>query len=95
MTMFRWTPEIQAGHVLQSIAIVVTIGGGLLGAYISINARMTIIETQSSIRLEVEKEWRDSVKNFMLTTNTKLESIGSTVQDLRIEVLKMKPNKGG
>jgi hypothetical protein len=50
----RWSPEINFGHVLQAAMLVVVMGGGVLGSYLTLradirNQRADVIELRRSL----------------------------------------------
>lgn len=97
----KFVPEVQLGHIFQAITIVVTLGGGALGAYLSIQGeianqagRIAILEMQAKARGDLDSQWRDSVKNYMQDTSRSLVSIGRDITDLKVDLAK-KSHSGG
>lgn len=82
--MIKYVPEIQLGHIIQAVAIIVTIGGGALGAYVSMASRIAIVES----RMENDKEWRESVRSYMKETSAALQKMSNNFYDLRLELAK-------
>lgn len=91
----KFVPEVQLGHIFQALTIVITLGGGALGAYLSIQGeiatqagRIAILELQAKARVDLDAQWRDSVKNYMQDTSRSLVAIGRDITELKVDLAK-------
>lgn len=93
----RFTPEIDLGHVIQAIVVLITIGGSVLGGFLSLRADLAMQRAEFASALkghevklaEIERrldERRTEQRQFRAETRNSLRQLVQGLADLHIEL---------
>lgn len=86
LTDIKFISEISLGQVAQ----VITVAGLGVGMWYGLVARVDKMENNYAMRLEMEKDWRTDVKQFMNLTQSKLEGIDNRIGVVQTDVTRLK-----
>lgn len=86
----RFSPEIQLGHVLQAIVMLVAVGGWAIAGYMSIDkqlatqaAEMALIKQRLSLQERATVETNEQVRAMAAETRAVAGKISDQIADLR------------
>ena len=94
----HFTPDINFGHLMQAIVMVTTVGGGILGGYLSLRADLDLQRAEFRValagheaRLTVAErtldERRAEDREFQAEVRGALGRVMQAIGDLRTEVV--------
>lgn len=93
MIKLRYEPVIQLGHLVQATAIVVTVGGGVLAAYLNLNhtiaqqdTRIALVEVVQKGRDAEDLSWRSEMRAANQSLNNVITQLSREVADLRVAI---------
>jgi hypothetical protein len=92
----RFSPEINLGHLLQAVVIMITIGGGAITSYLSlrsdiqqVRADLTVRVSEHEVRLatmeHASEDQRKEVREFQGEMRTSITRIFELLTDLRVQ----------
>lgn len=89
----RFTPEIQAGHIVQAVVFMFTVGGSVLGAYLSLNHSIALQDTRIALVELVQKSrdagdaaWHGEMRAANQSLNNVITQLSREVADLRVAI---------
>ena len=93
----HFTPDINLGHLVQAVVVATTVGGGVLGGYISLRSDLDLQRTQFQVALADHEarlsmlehqfaERRTDERQFHAEMRTKLDRVMQAIGDLRTEL---------
>ena len=93
----RFSPEINFGHLLQAVVILVTIGGGAITSYLSlrsdiqqVRADLTIKVSEHDVRLatmeHASEDQRKEVHEFQAEMRSSISRVTDILNDVRIQL---------
>jgi hypothetical protein len=92
----RFSPEINLGHLLQAVVIMITIGGGAITSYLSlrsdiqqVRADLTVRVSEHEVRLatmeHASEDQRKEVREFQAEMRGSIARIFELLTDLRVQ----------
>jgi hypothetical protein len=93
----RFSPEINFGHLLQAVVILVTMGGGAITSYLSlrsdiqqVRADLTVRVSEHEVRLatmeHASEDQRKEVREFQGEMRSAISRVTDILNDVRIEL---------
>jgi hypothetical protein len=93
----RFSPEINLGHLLQAVVILVTIGGGAITSYLSlrsdiqqVRADLTVRVSEHEVRLatmeHATEDQRKEVREFQAEMRSAISRATDILTDVRIQL---------
>jgi hypothetical protein len=93
----RFSPEINFGHLLQAVVILVTIGGGAITSYLSlrsdiqqVRADLTVKVSEHEVRLatieHASEDQRKEVHEFQTEMRSSISHVTDILNDVRIQL---------
>jgi len=93
----RFSPEINFGHLLQAVVILVTIGGGAITSYLSlrsdiqqVRADLTVKVSEHDVRLatieHASEDQRKEVHEFQAEMRSSISRVTDILNDVRIQL---------
>jgi hypothetical protein len=93
----RFSPEINFGHLLQAVVILVTIGGGAITSYLSlrsdiqqVRADLTIRVSEHDVRLatmeHASEDQRKEVHEFQAEMRSSISHVTDILNDVRVQL---------
>jgi hypothetical protein len=93
----RFSPEINFGHLLQAVVILVTIGGGAITSYLSlrsdiqqVRADLTIKVSEHDVRIanmeHASEDQRKEVHEFQAEMRSAFSHVTDILNDVRIQL---------
>ena len=93
----RFSPEINFGHLLQAVVILVTIGGGAITSYLSlrsdiqqVRADLTIKVSEHDVRIatieHASEDQRKEVHEFQAEMRSAISHVTDILNDVRIQL---------
>ena len=93
----RFSPEINFGHLLQAVVILVTIGGGAITSYLSlrsdiqqVRADLTVKVSEHEVRLatieHASEDQRKEVHEFQAEMRSSISHVTDILNDVRIQL---------
>ena len=100
----HFSPDINLGHLLQALIIVTTLGGGIVGAYLSLRADLDVQRAEFRVALaghearltfaeRVLDERRTADQQFQTEMRAALNSVMQGISDLRTELVQKQNRK--
>jgi len=100
----HFTPEIHLGHLVQAVVIVTTVGGGILGGFLSLRADLEQQRAEFRValaghaaRLTVAErlldERRVEDREFQAEMRGQLQRVMQAIADLRTELVHKQDRK--
>ena len=100
----RFSPEINFGHLLQAVVILVTIGGGAITSYLSlrsdiqqVRADLTIKVSEHDVRIanmeHASEDQRKEVHEFQAEMRAQLQRLMQAVADLKTDLVQKQDRK--
>ena len=94
----HFTPDINLGHLMQAIVVVTTVGGGVLGGYLSLRADLDVQRAEARVALaghearlvvveRVLAERRSEDQQFRTEMRAALDRVMQAIGDLRTELV--------
>jgi hypothetical protein len=94
----HFTPDINLGHLVQAVVIVVTVGGGVLGGYLSLRGdldaqraeyRVTLAahEARLMVAERLIEERRTEDRQFQAEMRAALERLMQAIGDLKTDLV--------
>jgi hypothetical protein len=94
----KFTPEIELGQILQALVLIATIGGAVLGGYLTLRADIEDQRTEFRIAIAAHdarlsvleralEERRREDREFEAETRAALERIAQAIADLKTEIV--------
>jgi hypothetical protein len=94
----HFTADINLGHLMQAIVVVTTVGGGILGGYLSLRADLDLQRAEARVALaghearlaiveRVLAERRSEDQQFRTEMRTSLDRVMQAIGDLRTELV--------
>jgi hypothetical protein len=98
MMTLKFIPEIELGQILQALVLIATIGGGVLGGYLTLRADIEDQRTEFRIAIAAHdarlsvleralEERRREDREFEAETRAALERIAQAIADLKTEIV--------
>ena len=100
----HFTPDINLGHMLQALVVVTTVGGGLVGGYLSLRGDLDVQRAEFRVALaghearlnfaeRVLDERRTEDRQFQSEMRASLERLMQAVANLRAELVQKQDRK--
>jgi hypothetical protein len=100
----HFTPDIHLGHLVQAVVIVATVGGGILGGYLSLRAdldqqraefRVALAGHEARLRAaeRILEERRAEDREFQAEMRTQLQRLMQAVADLKTDLVHKQDRK--
>ena len=100
----HFSPDINLGHLLQALIIDTTLGGGIVGAYLSLRADLDVQRAEFRVALaghearltfaeRVLDERRTADQQFQTEMRAALNSVMQGISDLRTELVQKQNRK--
>ena len=100
----HFSPDINLGHLLQALIIVTTLGGGIVGAYLSLRADLDVQRSEFRVTLAGHEarlnfaehmldERRTADQQFQTEMRTAISLIMQGIGDLRTELVQKQNRK--
>jgi len=100
----HFSPDINLGHLLQALIIVTTLGGGIVGAYLSLRADLDVQRSEFRVALAGHEarlnfaehmldERRTADQQFQTEMRTAINSIMEGIGELRTELVQKQNRK--
>jgi hypothetical protein len=94
----HFSPDINLGHLLQALIVVTTLGGGILGAYLTLRADLDVQRAEFRVALaghearltfaeRILDERRTADQQFQTEMRTALSQVMRGIGDLRTELV--------
>src|SRR5205085_4567276 len=94
----HFTPDITLGHLVQAVVVVATVGGGVLGGYLSLRSDLELQRAEfrvalagHEVRLAVAErlldERRTEDRQFQAEMRAALERVMHAIADLRTDLV--------
>jgi hypothetical protein len=98
----RFSPEINFGHLLQAVVILVTIGGGAITSYLSlrsdiqqVRADLTVKVSEHEVRLatmeHTSEDQRKEVREYQSEMRAAISRVTDILNDVRIQLGRQLP----
>jgi hypothetical protein len=93
----RFSPEMNLGHLLQAVVILLTIGGGAITSYLSlrsdiqqVRADLTVRVSEHEVRLATIEHYsqnqRKEVREFQGDVRSAISRVSDLLSDVRIQL---------
>ena len=100
----HFTPDINLGHLVQAVVVATTIGGGVLGGYISLHSDLDMQRTQFQVALAGHEarlsilehqfdERRTDERQFHAEMRASLDRVMQAIGNLRTELVQKEDRK--
>jgi hypothetical protein len=100
----HFSPDINLGHLLQALIIVTTLGGGIVGAYLSLRADLDVQRSEFRVALaghearltfaeRILDERRTADQQFQTEMRTALSLVMQGISDLRTQLVQKQNRK--
>ncbi len=100
----HFTPDINLGHLLQALVVVTTVGGGLVGGYLSLRGDLDVQRAEFRVTLaghearlnfaeRVLDERRTEDRQFQAEMRAALGRVMQAIGDLRTELVQKQDRK--
>jgi hypothetical protein len=100
----HFTPDINLGHLLQALIIVTTLGGGIVGAYLSLRGDLDVQRAEFRVALaghearltfaeRILDERRTEDHQFQAEMRAALDRVMQGIGDLRTELVQKQNRK--
>ena len=100
----HFTPDITLGHLVQALVVVATVGGGVLGAYLSLRSDLEVQRAEFRVALagheariavaeRLIEERRTEDRAFQAEMRAALERVMQAIGDLRTSLVKKQDRK--
>ncbi len=100
----HFTPDINLGHLLQALVVVTTVGGGLVGGYLSLRGDLDVQRAEFRVTLaghearlnfaeRVLDEHRTEDRQFQAEMRAALGRVMQAIGDLRTELVQKQDRK--
>jgi hypothetical protein len=94
----HFTPDINLGHLVQAVVVATTIGGGVLGGYISLRSDLDLQHTEFAVALAGHEarlsmlehqfaERRTDERQFHAEMRASLDRVIEAIANLRTELV--------
>lgn len=104
MLIPHFTPDITLGHLVQAMVVVSTVGGGIVGGYVSLRSDLDLQRAEFRVALaghearlsEVERQLtqrRAEDRQFQAEMRTALDRVMQAIGDLRTELVQKQDRK--
>ena|SRR5207253_48313 len=93
----RFSPEINLGHLLQAVVILLTIGGGAITSYISLRSDIQQVRTDFAVKVgehevrlatmeHASEDQRKEVREFQGEMRSAISRVTEILNDVRIQL---------
>jgi len=100
----HFTPDINLGHLLQALVVVTTVGGGIVGGYLSLRGDLDVQRAEFRVALaghearlnfaeRVIDERRTDDRQFQAEMRAALDRVMQAIGDLRTELVQKQDRK--
>lgn len=100
----RFTPDINLGHLMQAIVVVTTVGGGILGGYMSLRRDLEMQRAEFRVALaghearltvaeHILDERRTEDREFQAEMRAALDRVMQAIGGLRTELVQKQDRK--
>ncbi len=100
----HFTPDINLGHLLQALVVVTTVGGGIVGGYLSLRRELDVQRAEFEVALaghearltfaeRVLDERRTEDHQFQAEMRAALDRVMQAIADLRTELVQKQDRK--
>ncbi len=100
----RFSPEVNLGHILQAGVLVCALGGGILGAYLTLRSDLDQQRAEFSVtlagheaRLSIAEraldERHQEDREFAAEMRATLERISQSIADIKTEIVQKQDRK--
>lgn len=100
----HFTPDINLGHLLQALVVVTTVGGGIVGGYLSLRRELDMQRAEFEVALaghearltfaeRVLDERRTEDHQFQAEMRAALDRLMQAIADLRTEIVQKQDRK--
>lgn len=86
----KFSPEIQAGHILQAVFFVFTVTSTVVWAYNKLDEksnilerRLSVLEAQIVLRNQYDEQWRREVRDNIISTQGAIARIEQNISGVR------------
>jgi hypothetical protein len=100
----HFTPDINLGHLMQALVVVTTVGGGILGGYLSLRADLELQRAEFRVALaghdarisvteRLIEQRRTDDRQFQAEMRAALDRVMQAIADLRTELVQKQDRK--
>ena len=100
----HFTPDITLGHLVQAVVVVATVGGGVLGGYLSLRSDLEMQRAEFRVALaghearllvaeRLIEERRTEDRQFEADMRAALERVMQAIADLRTALVRKQDRK--
>lgn len=100
----HFTPDINLGHLVQAIVVIATVGGGVLGGYLSLRSDLDLQRSEFRVALagheariavaeRLIEERRTEDRQFEADMRAALERVMQAIADLKTELVHKQDRK--
>jgi hypothetical protein len=100
----HFTPDINLGHLLQALVVVTTVGGGIVGGYLSLRSELDVQRAEYRVALAAHEarltfaeraldERRTDDRLFQAEMRAALDRLMQAIADLRTEIVQKQDRK--
>jgi hypothetical protein len=100
----HFTPDINLGHLLQALVVVTTVGGGIVGGYLSLRGDLDVQRAEYRVALTAHEarltfaeraldERRTEDRLFQAEMRAALDRLMQAIADLRTELVQKQDRK--
>ena len=100
----HFTPDINLGHLLQALVVVTTVGGGIVGGYLSLRGDLDVQRAEFRVALaghearlnfaeRVLDERRTEDRQFQAEMRAAVDRVMEAIGDLRTELVQKQDRK--
>lgn len=100
----HFTPDINLGHLVQALVVLTTVGGGIVGGYLSLRSDLDVQRAEFRVALAghearltlVERqldERRTDERQFQAEMRAALDRVVRAIADLRTELVQKEDRK--
>ncbi len=100
----HFTPDITLGHLMQALVVLTTVGGGVVGGFLSLRADLDMQRAEFRVTLEGHEvrlteaehllaERRVEDRQFRTEMRASLDRVMQAIADLRTEIVQKQDRK--
>ncbi|HTV90015.1 MAG TPA: hypothetical protein VME41_13455 [Stellaceae bacterium] len=100
----HFSPDINLGHLVQAVVVATTVGGGVIGGYISLRSDLDMQRTEFQVALAGHEarlsmlehqfdERRSDERQFQAEMRAALSRVMQAIGDLRTELVQKEDRK--
>jgi len=89
----HFTPDITLGHLVQAVVVIATVGGGVLGGYLSLRSDLELQRAEFRVALAGHEERRTDDRQFQAEMRAALERVMQAIGDLKAGLVRKQDRK--